>query len=110
MNTLEENKLIAEFMTDEPEVLANDLLRDGTLECMEYHNDWLWLMPVVEKIEKLWYTVEISTTHCSIKGFNDDLSSFYKICGSTINTEGKTKLDCVYSCVVQFIEWFNENN
>ena len=47
---LEGNKLIAEFMTEEPEVLKRDLKRAGTLESMQYHKSWDLLMPCIGKI------------------------------------------------------------
>lgn len=47
---LEGNKLIAEFMTEDPEVLRRDLEQAGTLESMQYHKSWDWLMPVIGKI------------------------------------------------------------
>lgn len=47
---LEGNKLIAEFMTKDPGVLSRDFKKAGTLESMQYHKSWDWLMPVVGKI------------------------------------------------------------
>jgi hypothetical protein len=47
---LKGNKLIAEFMTEEPEVLAKDLLKAGTLESMQYNSSMDWLYPVYQKI------------------------------------------------------------
>ena len=47
---IEGNKLIAEFMTEEPEVLKRDLKRAGTLESMQYHKSWDLLMPCIGKI------------------------------------------------------------
>lgn len=47
---LEGNRLIAEFMTEEPEVLKRDLKRAGTLESMQYHKSWDLLMPCIGKI------------------------------------------------------------
>ena len=48
---LEQNKMIAEYITDEPEVLKQDLKRDGTLQSLHYHDDYLHLMPAIKKIE-----------------------------------------------------------
>jgi hypothetical protein len=44
----ENNVIIARYMTDEPDVLERDLLKAGTIECMYYHDEWEWIMEVVE--------------------------------------------------------------
>lgn len=46
---LEGNKIIAEFMTDEPAILQQDLRKAGTLESMHYHEYWDWLLPAIFK-------------------------------------------------------------
>lgn len=115
MRTLEENKLIAEFMTDEPEVLKRDLQKAGALESMHYHDEWGWIMPVIQKID--------NTKTIESAGSDD----FYYYCvaleGScakvTDSKSGNTIIDidlgytdwlkCAYYLAVEFIEWYNEN-
>lgn len=97
MTTEEGNKLIAEFITDEPEVLAHDLKKAGTLESMHYHDDWNCLMPVVEKI---W---NISGNRSSLFYFEyeNELISSYEDYTTNI-------MDC-WNAVVAFIQWYNAN-
>lgn len=87
------------------------------------YKDWNSLMPVVEKIESLKYTVRIGaepwvddetgnvirnkTQHvCLITNW------YYQV---IINSAGSghnklSKLDSTYFAVVNFIKWYNENN
>lgn len=52
---IEGNRIIAEFMQieDKEEVL------DKSSSYFKYHLSWEWLMPLVEKIESLGYTISI---------------------------------------------------
>ena len=50
MNTMENNKLIAEFM-GYPKIANDEDKRDYLEDCVKYHESWDWLMPVAEKIK-----------------------------------------------------------
>lgn len=113
MNTLEGNKLIAEFM----KIIFHDdkgeyydwegLYMD---ESLRFHTSWDWLMQVVEKIESLetsdsqgFYSVEIDADGVKI------------YCTSPIDdyiaeVRNSTKLEATYQAVLQFIEWYNAQN
>lgn len=98
---LEGNKLIAEFVTEEPEVLKQDLKRAGTLESMQYHESWDWLMPVVEKIHNIFESEE------------DDILPYIYQCEEFLlirDELGTGRLPESWSAVVDFIKWYNENN
>lgn len=97
MNTLEGNKMIAEFMQP---LFATDI--------SEYHTSWDWLMPVVEKIEKDHATdfeVIIYSSSCHIHKWNPTKQDY----DTFISGVGK-KIDAVYSAVIQFIQWYNKTN
>lgn len=66
----------------------------------EYHSSWDWLMPVVEKIEKLGFKVAIEESGCVI----------FKKYGTPINTTWNwpTKKEGVYQAVLGFIKWHNQ--
>ena len=122
METIENNKIIVEFMGLKPiEVFGSySISKDHVsvnckteVEAFEsfckstkYHSDWNWLMEVVEKIEEIQ----------SPKGFR----YAFEICGNSVNIGlGKTtnifkrkttKKESIYSACLEFIEWYNQQN
>ena len=103
-DVLEGNKLIAEFMAEEPEVLKRDLKRAGTLESMQFHKSWDWLMPIVEKIDSIipddsFVTIEYN--RCLITVLDG---------GFDIDVIGNSRIEATYKAVVEFIKWYNSNN
>lgn len=113
MDTLESNKLIAVF--DGAENLANEnewyrLPNKAAVRAkeLEYHTDWDWLMPVVEKIE----AIELDNFTCKFDIINrneveisaGDTPVFY----SGFNTN--SKLTSVWVGVVNFIQWYNTHH
>lgn len=93
--TEEKNRIIAEFMSGE--------VQPSTYN-WDYHKDWDWLMPVVEKIESFLdqngyhLIVKIEGTCCEIlteSGF------------SFVNAVSNTKLEATYECVVALIDHWN---
>lgn len=122
MKTTESNKLIAEFMggfeanVHKGKVYVFQSPPDQRMEKLgpvvwdnnetifhddefKYHSSWDWLMPVVEKIGKMKYSVEIVISNapsCTIKrrGIH---TSF-----------GSDMLNNVWRAAVQFIEWYNK--
>ena len=115
MKTIEINKLIAEFMGLN---LHQGIWRKSTLaterkickeDALKYHEDWNWLMVVVEKIESIEYgiyQVDILQEGCKI----------LERCRLLIdNRVGKlesdtTKIESVYLACVEFIKWYNNQN
>ena len=120
MGTTEENnRLIAIFMgmnqgipTDtrwkndwfeELKPDGNDFQSGRRHEYLLFHTSWDWLIPVVEKIESLGYTVNISRITTSISEMVNEETMFSWVCGDI-----SKKLEITYNTVVQFIEWYNE--
>ncbi len=93
MTTEEGNKLIAEFITDEPEVLKHDLQKAGTVESMHYHDSWDWLMPVVRKAHKM-RTLETYK-------LNDEFDRIHSMLFSA-------DIKLVWDQIVEFIQWYNK--
>jgi len=105
MNTIENNKLIAEFLgiKDEIErgensiILLNGIIDYHKIDNLKFHSDWDWLMEVVEKIESLNVTFSIDGNKCYC--LNDDFCNAQK---------ESTKIYSVYKVCVEFIKWYNE--
>ena len=114
MNTIENNKIIAEFMgyeiafgnTSEPCIIG----KQNACTPLKFHSDWNWLMEVVEKIEKTrrskWskYTfacVKISSLGCQIifYGNREEIIS---------DVVRPYKMEAVYDACLKFIKWYNE--
>lgn len=97
-STIEGNKLIDKF---------NDYYlqveRGFTEEELNYHSDWNNLMPVVEKIKILGYSIEIYSL-----GANNKRMAIYS--GGVIVVQSRlaeSTIEAVYNCVIDFIKWYN---
>ena len=111
-NILESNELIAKFIGVE---LLKDLLASNKgfinididiYEQCKFHNDWNWLMKVVEKIEiqseelfGAYEDVIINGCGCGI-ATKDDM----------ISIVATSKIEAVYIACVEYIKWYNEQN
>jgi hypothetical protein len=110
---LEGNKLIEKFMGKEHDELCWKLLPKNIIhlpQYFKYHLSWDWLMPVVEKIEKInryneYYpdTVTIWKDCCKISDGNNgnELVCVYS---------GTTKIEATWLAVIDFIKWYNKND
>lgn len=121
---LEGNKLLAEFMSDEPEVLERDLLKAGTLESMCYHSDWNCLMVVVNRIEQIpFYNIKSDYVPYTAKPFN--VRMYYRYAKVTVDNDFRlddirkdgivftewyesTKQISCFKAVLEFIDWYNK--
>ena len=107
MTTVNENKIIADFMGfqhtpigwfDADELLKLPNTTDNTFDELRFDVDWDWLMGVVDKIESLGYDVQIILDYCTIT--NGDYSETTQMGGNKIHN--------VYAACVEFIEWYNQ--
>ena len=118
MNTMQKNKLIAEFMgfelNDTDQYYVPNL---GSFEdfLLQFHNNWNWLMKVVEKIESLGYFLMAYEFEDDEK--NEKSGEFWAQISdkllidinSLINLTGQpSKLVATYTAVVEFIKWYNQ--
>lgn len=110
MDIDENNRIIAEFMGDitslNDEVSFN---KNCSVNELQYHTSWDWLMPVVEKIESIIFdennsfNVTIgSSIYCVIQDSNGE-------CYDMTYDGEESKLAVVYKAVVEFIKWYNTN-
>ena len=102
-NSIDNNKLIAEFMGLEitgPGFSSGYSYKEEYVhfEDVLYHKSWNWLMPVVEKIENLGYGVTIFRKGCHIDA------------GVYISNEynNAPKITQTYKAVIEFIKWYND--
>jgi hypothetical protein len=124
METIEKNRLIAQFMGCEPtpdaldrSVLAyyiGDVIinadnskneNDENVfhpEDMQFHTDWNWLMPVIDKIESMGYWVDYTKGDVFIYDDNYNL-----VIPNPMHENEDTKLSIHYKAVVEFINWYN---
>lgn len=136
MNTIENNRLIAEFLgyvnttpTDKDfniYELKNGVLGD-MLEAMsmKFHSDWNWLMLVVDKIESLNLGTKTIETVFNEKDtffnanvtfkieYKDCYIDFYgdmKVYEKWVKiTQYGSKIEATYNACIQFVKWYNEN-
>jgi hypothetical protein len=83
------------------------------VEHLQFHASFDWLMPVVEKIERIYddfhgyFGVYISSNSCTIQGTNlrttPDNPHYAYHNEVTLNT----KIESTWYAVVQFIKWYN---
>jgi hypothetical protein len=112
----EGNKIIAEWMGEE--VIWHEekwqwKSRHNGIKPFMYDHLWDWLMPVVEKIERMRYHTQIFYLHylkahaCQISKGKDFAKPFddAEWSGSSLNS----KIEAVWQAVVFFIQWHNQN-
>ncbi len=114
MNTIDGNKVIAEFMGGifYPDTnlfvftknCQTDKAKRYKPETLKYHLSWDWLMPVVMKIETMGFDVNIKGIVCSVNRLLET-ETFIQLCLG----EKSRKIELVYSVVIAFIEWYNIN-
>ncbi len=109
MNTQENNKIIAEFMgiiPNEAGVYHVSKHKGYSLENLLYHTSWDWLMPVVEKIERLNYDFQIGggIGVARIVDVGLDRTEVMR----EIEVSYPTKLEATYNAVVEFINQYNK--
>ena len=119
--TLEGNKLIAEFMGlkySNGNWYRWDEINQGQgyFKELKYHSSWDWLMSVIAKIESFKsiegfrYEVLIESKHLQVRNF--PFCHCVSICvfnGKDIKEASKDKLTAVFFGVIQFIKWYNQN-
>ena len=95
-------------MTEESEVLKRDLCKAGTVESLKhYQESWDSLMPVLDKIESLGFNTVMVRT----KNGNQVCHIYdYKLLKKAISYVSKDKLNSMYQCIVNFIEWYNDES
>lgn len=114
--TTENNKLIAEFMGDKKvnSISIEEFIKIPSeerfqyngwfAEDLQYHSDWNWLMPVVEKIEHIEnadFVVYINVECCKITA----RETYPNL---VIIETAKTKIEATYKAIVEFIKWYNQ--
>lgn len=140
---MESNRIICEFMGVRPKMESPDVYtyKDGVFfmvrehnpeKVMEaivgyvkYHSSWDWLMPVLDKIEKMGATIRINSNFNQFNKRNFHQVTIEIVSGE-LSKSGKAfwgdgykyqkhsdtsenKMEAIYSSVIDFIKWYNEN-
>lgn len=79
----------------------DDLRVDSHFPARPYDWSWDWLMPVVEKIESIGYSVFIQNECSWIKVARAGMRM------PDLSELGETKIESTYNVIIQFITWFN---
>ena len=90
MNTIENNKIIAQFLEISHQKIA-----------MNFHSNWNILMDVVEKIESLGFFFEIKRNWVRITKKREIIVIRWE--------QDKYKIEATYNACVEFIKWYNQN-
>ena len=116
MDTIEKNKLIAEFMG--LEIVNADIILyelNGIaypINKLQYHTSWDWLMPVVEKIESFQDGDDGDLMRGHLYNLRIEQNFVYILDGESmdviIEMNGDNKLDATYKAVVEFINQYNK--
>jgi len=92
------NKIIALFMGDINSLDAKvSFNKNCTVDELQYHKSWDWLMPVVEKIEQ-------TNDGCTLVIIEDERCYIDNQKGFEIDSVGHTKIEAVYNAVIKFIK------
>lgn len=123
--TEEKNRMIAEFMGYEfdgnvyktPHTkwkwMSSPISQEGfdstnelTINELDFHTSWDWLMPVVEKVSR--FTDEHVIMNVDSRHNRSECLLYYE--GRFLPHISNAKLiDNTYTAVVKFIEWYNKN-
>ena len=109
MNTLENNKLIAEFLSVKMhpcETIENfkflpmeerGLYNGYFIEDLKYHEDWNWLMKAVKRIDEISLN---APTIWDLEGKTNDI----------FNSIREVNIELTYNRVIDFINFYNNKN
>lgn len=99
---------------DSEDVLKLSYTEDNTFDDLLFHT-WEWLMSVVEFIEDF-HSIGGEELEFQVVIYEDEVKIIAKHTNKPwetiveISADGSGKKENTYKAVVQFIEWYNENN
>ena len=99
INTIESNKLFAEFVGE------IDLKRHNNtfITSYKYDTDWNWLMRVLEKIE----TIEDCRFDVMREQYCVIIKDSYQMI-EMFEVSADTKIEALYNACVKFVKWYNK--
>ena len=117
--TMENNKLIAEFMGYDISTIASSGVevvefesKDTKVENLKYHTSWDWLMPVVERINNThsdtygnYYSFQIGNGFVWV---DPHMGSRIFFSGNDIDHKDEPMISKVHRGVVEFIKEYND--
>ena len=87
-----------------------EMVRESEIDrYLKFHNNWTWLMSVVDKIETLSHVMQTSLKMDMSHSYSFNIIWYRKY--TTQDRCYKSKIIAVYSVVVEFLNWYiNYNN
>lgn len=113
MNTTETNKKLVEFLgakvTDiggKQKPIYYPIIGESHTK-LKFHNDWNWLMLVVDKVESLNCWFEMRTHTLGVRVIIDTYNNWNHEKQPIVNVDMKTKIEAVYNACSVFVDWYN---
>ncbi len=79
-----------------------------SIDILDYHKNWNTLMPVIEKIESMGYSVSIERYLVQIiKSVSPDIMGLINVLAQS---DDDKKIDLANTAVTQFIQWYNQQS
>lgn len=99
---IEGNTLIEAFMYDKP---------NYPVELLEYHLEYGWLMPVIEKIVVSRYNeLKINGSQITLKTFDSKFSNHRHIHRELSGGLKSSIVELLWQIAVEYIKWYNKQN
>lgn len=70
---------------------------------LQFHRNWSWMMPVVDKVEGLGFSITQKNDSCGIE------ITHYRPSYKNYIVSDVDKHDATWRIVVEFIKWYNQN-
>ena len=109
---VQDNKLLAEFNYGTTDWDILNIRYSVFSDFLKYHYDWIILMDIVEKIEKVKlqdHKGYSQSVNVNISGNNCIIETSGYTAYTIANVTSETKIESVWMACVEFVKWYNKN-